>query len=179
MAETSLDIPPSSGAYKIAKVDAGRAITYQRRADYWAKDLNVNIGKNNIDRVTYVYFGDDTVAFEALKAGEIDFRREFSSRVWATGYDTPAVKSGTMVKETVTLENSAGMQGFVFNLRRPRFDNIHVREALNWAYDFEWTKKNLFYGQYARSGSFFQGSELSARRHTIKRGTGLAHAAAR
>ena len=77
-----------------SKVDAGRAITYQRRADYWAKDLNVNIGKNNIDRVTYVYFGDDTVAFEALKAGEIDFRREFSSRVWATGYDTPAVKSG-------------------------------------------------------------------------------------
>ena len=163
LAETSLDIPPSSGAYKIVKVDAGRAITYQRRADYWAKDLNVNIGKNNIDRVTYVYFGDDTVAFEALKAGEISFRREFSSRVWATGYDTPAVKSGTMVKETVTLENSAGMQGFVFNLRRPRFDNIHVREALNWAYDFEWTKKNLFYGQYARTGSFFQGSELSAR----------------
>ena len=162
LAETSLDIPPVSGAYEIAKLDAGRAITYQRRADYWAKDLNVNIGKNNIDRVTYVYFGDDTVAFEALKAGEIDFRREFSSRVWATGYDTPAVKSGKMVKETVTLENSAGMQGFVFNLRRPRFDNIHVREALNWAYDFEWTKKSLFYGQYARTGSFFQGSDLAA-----------------
>ena len=163
LAETSLDIPPVSGAYEIAKLDTGRAITYQRRADYWAKDLNVNIGKNNIDRITYVYFGDDTVAFEALKAGEIDFRREFSSRVWATGYGTPAVKSGTMVRETVTLENSAGMQGFVFNLRRPRFNNIHVREALNWAYDFEWTKKNLFYGQYARTGSFFQGSELSAR----------------
>ena len=163
LAETSLDIPPVSGAYEIAKLDTGRAITYKRRADYWAKDLNVNIGKNNIDRVTYVYFGDDTVAFEALKAGEIDFRNEFSSRVWATVYDTPAVKSGTMVKETVTLENSAGMQGFIFNLRRPRFDNIHVREALNWAYDFEWTKKNLFYGQYARTGSFFQGSELSAR----------------
>jgi microcin C transport system substrate-binding protein len=163
LAETSLDIPPSSGAYKIAAVDAGRAITYQRRDDYWAKDLNVNIGKNNIDRVKYVYFGDDTVAFEALKAGEIDFRREFSSRVWATGYDIDAVTSGAMVKETVTLENSAGMQGFVFNLRRARFDNIHVREALNWAYDFEWTKKNLFYGQYARTGSFFQGSELSAK----------------
>ena len=162
LADTTLDIPPVSGAYEIAKLDAGRAITYQRRDDYWAKDLNVNIGKNNIARVTYVYFGDDTVAFEALKAGEIDYRREFSSRVWATGYDTPAVKSGKMVKETVTLENSAGMQGFVFNLRRPRFDNIHVREALNWAYDFEWTKKNLFYGQYARTGSFFQGSELAA-----------------
>jgi microcin C transport system substrate-binding protein len=103
------------------------------------------------------------VAFEALKAQEIDYRSEFSSRIWATGYDTPAVKSGAMVKETVTLENSSGMQGFVFNLRRARFDNIHVREALNWAYDFEWTKKNLFYGQYARTGSFFQGSELAAR----------------
>ena len=163
LAETTLDIPPVSGAYKIAAVDAGRSITYQRRDDYWAAKLGVNVGKNNIDTIKYIYFGDDTVAFEALKAGDVDFRREFSSRVWATGYDTPAVKSGEMVKETVTLENSAGMQGFVFNLRRARFNNIHVREALNWAYDFEWTKKNLFYGQYARTGSFFQGSELAAK----------------
>ncbi|MGI9439164.1 MAG: extracellular solute-binding protein, partial [Parvibaculales bacterium] len=96
------------------------------------------------------------------KAREIDFRREFSSRIWATGYETEAVKRGDMVKESVTLENSAGMQGFVFNLRRARFDDLRVREALNWAYDFEWTKKNLFYGQYARTGSFFQGSELAA-----------------
>ena len=163
LADTTLEIPPVSGAYRIATLDAGRSITYQRRDDYWAARLNVAVGKNNIDRITYVYFGDDTVAFEALKAGEVDFRREFSSRIWATGYDTPAVQSGAMVKETVTLENSAGMQGFVFNLRRPRFDDILVREALNWAYDFEWTKKNLFYGQYARTGSFFQGSELAAR----------------
>lgn len=162
LADTTLEIPPVSGPYKISTVDAGRAITYQRRDDYWAKDLNVNIGKNNIGEIKYIYFGDDTVAFEALKAGEVDFRSEFSSRIWATGYDTPAVASGEMVKETVTLENSAGMQGFVFNLRRPRFDDIRVREALNWAYDFEWTKKNLFYGQYARTGSFFQGSELAA-----------------
>ena len=163
LADTTLDIPPVSGAYLIEKLEAGRAITYKRRADYWAKDLNVAVGKHNIERVTYVYFGDDTVAFEALKAREVDYRREFSSRIWATGYDTPGVENGTMVKETVTLENSAGMQGFVFNLRRPRFDDIHVREALNWAYDFEWTKKNLFYGQYARTGSFFQGSELAAK----------------
>ena len=162
LADTTLDVPPSSGPYTIEKSETGRAITYRRRDDYWAKGLNVNIGKNNIERLTYVYFGDDTVAFEALKAGEIDFRREFSSRVWATGYDFDAVKNGKMVKETVTLETSSGMQGFVFNLRRDRFDNIHVREALNWAYDFEWTKKNLFFGQYARTGSFFQGSELAA-----------------
>ena len=163
LADTTLEIPPGSGAYVIEKIDTGRSITYKRRADYWAKGLNVNIGKHNIERITYVYFGDDTVAFEALKAGEIDFRREFSSRVWATAYDFDAVKTGEMTKETVTLDNPAGMQGFVFNLRRDRFDNIHVREALNWAYDFEWTKKNLFYGQYARTGSFFQGSELAAK----------------
>ena len=162
LADTTLEIPPGSGAYMIDKIDTGRSISYKRRADYWAKDLNVNIGKNNIERITYVYFGDDTVAFEALKAGEIDYRREFSSRVWATGYDFDAVKSGRMTKETVSFDNPAGMQGFVFNLRRNRFDDIHVREALNWAYDFEWTKKNLFYGQYARTGSFFQGSELAA-----------------
>ena len=163
LADTTLEIPPGSGAYVIEKIDTGRSITYKRRANYWAKGLNVNVGKHNIERITYVYFGDDTVAFEALKAGEIDFRREFSSRVWATAYDFDAVKTGEMTKETVTLDNPAGMQGFVFNLRRDRFDNIHVREALNWAYDFEWTKKNLFYGQYARTGSFFQGSELAAK----------------
>ncbi len=162
LANTTLEIPPVSGAYEIETVDAGRAITYARRADYWGKDLNVNLGKHNIDRIKYIYFGDDTVAFEALKAGEIDYRREFSSRIWATGYDTPAVRNGQKTKEIVALENPAGMQGFVFNLRRDRFDDIHVREALNWAYDFEWTKKNLFYGQYARTGSFFQGSELAA-----------------
>lgn len=162
LADTTLDVPPGSGPYMIEKVDTGRAITYRRRADYWATGLNVNIGKNNIERITYVYFGDDTVAFEALKAGEVDYRREFSSRVWATGYDFEAVKTGRMTKETVALNNPSGMQGFVFNLRRARFDDIHVREALNWAYDFEWTKKNLFYGQYARTGSFFQGSELAA-----------------
>ncbi|MBT7642880.1 MAG: ABC transporter substrate-binding protein [Rhodobiaceae bacterium] len=162
LANTTLEIPPVSGAYKIAELDPGRAITYARRGDYWGKDLNVNIGKHNIGRVKYVYFGDDTVAFEALKAGEIDYRREFSSRIWATGYDTPAVRNGQKTKEIIALENPAGMQGFVFNLRRERFDDIHVREALNWAYDFEWTKKNLFYGQYARTGSFFQGSELAA-----------------
>jgi microcin C transport system substrate-binding protein len=163
LANTTLEIPPVSGAYEIAKLDAGRAITYARRDDYWGQKLNVNLGKHNIDRVTYIYFGDDTVAFEALKAGEVDYRREFSSRIWATGYDTPAIRSGQQIKEIVALENPAGMQGFVFNLRRERFNDIHVREALNWAYDFEWTKKNLFYGQYARTGSFFQGSELAAK----------------
>ncbi len=163
LANTTLEIPPSSGAYTISKIDAGRTLTYQRVKNYWGRDLNVNVGKHNIERIKYIYFGDDTVAFEALKAGEVDFRNEFSSRIWATGYDTPAVKNGDMVKKIIQLENIYRMQGFVFNLRRARFDDIYVREALNWAYDFEWTQKNLFYGQYARTGSFFQGSELAAR----------------
>ena len=159
---TTLDIPVVSGAYAIAALEAGRSIIYKRRADYWARDLNVSIGKHNFAHIKYIYFGDDTVGFEALKAGEVQYREEFSSRLWATGYDSPAIDDGRLKRETITLENSAGMQAFVFNTRRPRFADARVREALNWAYDFEWTNKNLFYGQYARTGSFFEGSELAA-----------------
>ena len=159
---TTLDIPVVSGAYKIEKLEAGRSITYQKQPDYWARNLNVSIGKHNFATIKYIYFGDDTVAFEALKAGTVHFREEFSSRLWAVGYDTPAIADGTLKRETITLENSAGMQAFVFNTRRARFADARVREALNWAYDFEWTNKNLFYGQYARTGSFFEASELAA-----------------
>jgi microcin C transport system substrate-binding protein len=160
--KTTLDVPVTSGAYRIAALEPGRSITYQRLADYWARDLNVNIGKHNFDTIKYLSFGDDTVAFEALKAGDVHFRREYSSRVWATGYDLPSVEKGQLQRETVALENSHGMQAFVMNTRRAPFNNIYVREALNWAYDFEWTNKNLFYGQYARTGSFFENSELAA-----------------
>jgi microcin C transport system substrate-binding protein len=162
LGDTTLDIPPGSGPYRIAKREAGRSISYQRVEDYWAADLNVTIGHYNFDTIKYIYFGDDTVAFEALKAGEVHYRREFSSRIWATGYDTPAIRAGKMKKQTIVVNRSAGMQAFIFNTRRAPFDDIHVRAALNWAYDFEWTNKNLFYGQYARNGSFFQGSELAA-----------------
>ncbi len=162
LGDTTLDIPPSSGPYSIAAREPGRSISYQRVADYWAKDLNVSVGHYNFDVIKYIYFGDDTVAFEALKAGEVHYRREFSSRIWATGYDTPAVSAGLLKRETVVVNRSAGMQAFIFNTRRAPFDDINVRAALNWAYDFEWTNKNLFYGQYARNGSFFQGSELAA-----------------
>jgi len=160
--KTTLDLPVTSGPYRIANVEPGRSITYQRLTDYWGQGLNVNIGKHNFDTIKYLSFGDDTVAFEALKAGEVHYRREFSSRVWATGYDLPSVKDGHLRRETVALENSHGMQAFVMNTRRAPFNNIHVREAMNWAYDFEWTNKNLFYGQYARTGSFFENSELAA-----------------
>jgi microcin C transport system substrate-binding protein len=162
LGDTTLDIFPASGPYRIAARDPGRAITYERVADYWGNDLNVSVGHYNFDSIKYIYFGDDTVAFEALKAGDVHYRREFSSRIWATGYDTPAIDAGDLQRETVVLNQSAGMQAFIFNTRRAPFDDIQVRAALNWAYDFEWTKKNLFYGQYARNDSFFQGSELAA-----------------
>ena len=160
--DTTLDIPITSGPYTIAELEAGRSITYRRLKNYWARQLNVSVGKNNLDTIKYVYFGDDTVAFEALKAGDIHFRREFSSRIWATGYDSPAIKDGRLKRENIKLEQGAGMQAFIFNTRRPRFADARIREALNWAYDFEWTNKNLFYGQYKRTGSFFEASELAS-----------------
>lgn len=160
--ETTLDIAPASGPYRIAAVEAGRSIAYERVPDYWARDLNVNVGRHNFDTLRYVYFGDDTIAFEALKAGDVDFRLEYSSRLWATGYDTPAIAAGKLKRETLAFETGSGMQAFVFNMRRAPFDSRNVRAALNWAYDFEWTNKNLFYGQYRRTGSFFEGSELAA-----------------
>ncbi len=159
---TTLTPPLGSGPYRIGRINAGRSITYERNENYWARDLNVTKGRYNFDRIKFEYFGDDTIAFEALKAGEVDFRREFSSRIWATGYDIPAVTENRLKRETLPLKNGKGMQAFVFNTRRSPFDEALVREALNWAYDFEWTNKNLFYGQYARTGSFFEGSELAA-----------------
>ena len=160
--ETTLDLPLGSGPYVIEQINAGRSITYKRNENYWARNLNVAQGRFNFERIKYEYFGDDTIAFEALKAGDIDYRSEFSSRIWATGYDIDAVTQNRLKLETVALKNGKGMQAFIFNTRRSPFDDPRVREALNWAYDFEWTNKNLFYGQYARTGSFFEGSELAA-----------------
>lgn len=160
--ETTLDLPLGSGPYVIEQINAGRSITYKRNENYWARNLNVAQGRFNFERIKYEYFGDDTIAFEALKAGDIDYRREFSSRIWATGYDIDAVAQNRLKLETLALKTGKGMQAFIFNTRRSPFDDPRVREALNWAYDFEWTNKNLFYGQYSRTGSFFEGSELAA-----------------
>lgn len=161
--ETTLAPPLGSGPYRIAKIIAGRTIIYERVADYWAADLNVNKGRHNFDTIRFDYFGDDSVSFEAFKAGELDLREEFSSKNWATGYDVPAVKTGLLMRDSIELQNGSGMQAFVLNTRRPPFDDARVRQAFNYAFDFEWTNKNLFYGQYARTTSFFEGSELAAR----------------
>ena len=160
--KTTLDPPLGSGAYKVDSLDPGRSITYRRIADYWAADLPVNKGRHNVDVMRYDYYRDGTIALEAFKAGQYDIRRENSSKAWATGYDSPALRDGLIKKEAIPNERPSGMQGFGFNLRRPLFQDPLVREALGYAFDFEWSNKNLFYGAYARTRSYFDNSELAA-----------------
>lgn len=161
-AETTLEPPLGSGPYKIVAVEAGRFITYERVKDYWARDVPVNKGRYNFDRVHFDFYRDQTVAIEALKAGEFDYRSENSSKDWATAYNVEAVKEGRLIKEHIEHRRATGMQAFWFNTRRPQFADKRVRQALAYAFDFEWTNKNLFYGQYARSESYFSNSELAS-----------------
>nr|MCH9674897.1 extracellular solute-binding protein [Gammaproteobacteria bacterium] len=160
--KTTLEAPLGSGPYRVTNVDAGRSITYERVKDYWAQDLPVRRGQNNFDRIHYDYYRDQTVALEAFKAGNYDFRRESSSKLWATGYESPALDAGWVKKELIPHSLPAGMQAFIFNTRREIFRDPKVRRALAYAFDFEWTNKTLFYGQYARSNSFFTNSELAS-----------------
>src|SRR5580693_8480066 len=160
--KTTLDPPLGSGPYKIESVDPGRSITYRRVADYWGKDLPVSRGRFNVDVIRYDYYRDSTVALEAFKAGQYDVRRENSSKAWATGYDGPALRDGLIKKEVIPNQLPSGMQGFGYNLRRPIFADPRVRQALSYAFDFEWSNKNLFYGLYTRTRSYFDNSELAA-----------------
>ena len=160
--KTTLDPPLGSGPYEIAKLDAGRSIVYRRVADYWGADLPVNKGRYNFDTIRLDYYRDATVALEAFKAGQYDLRVENSSKDWATGYDCPALRAGLIKKVMIPNGLPTGMQGFGFNLRRPIFQDPRVREALGYAFDFEWSNKNLFYGAYQRTRSYFDNSELAA-----------------
>ncbi len=160
---STLEIPLGSGPYKISKVTAGSSIITTRVVDYWGKDLPVNVGQNNFDEITYVYFTDQTVAFEGFKGDQFDFNLETSSKQWATGYEFPAIKAGRCLKKEVTLKQVHGMQAWVLNLRKAKFQDVRVRRAFNLAFDFEWSRANLFYGQYVRSRSFFNNSELEAK----------------
>ncbi len=159
---TSLDKPLGSGPYRVQSFDAGRSITYERVADYWAKDLPVNVGHYNFDRLHFDYYRDDTVAIEALKAGQFDLRRERIARVWHSSYDTPAAARGDLVKQEIRDYSPRGLQGFVMNTRRAPFDNIKFRQAMNYAFDFEWSNKNLFHDSYTRVDSFFFNSDLAS-----------------
>ena len=161
-AATTLEPPLGSGPYRIAALEPGRSITLERVADYWGRDLPINRGRHNIDTIRYDYYRDATVAIEALKAREFDFRVENNSKEWATAYDLPAVAEGRMVKELIDHEIPTGMQGFWFNTRRAKFADPAVRQALAYAFDFEWTNANLFYGQYTRTRSYFSNTELAA-----------------
>jgi microcin C transport system substrate-binding protein len=159
---TTLDPPLGSGPYKVEALDPGRSITYRRVADYWAADLPVNKGRHNVDIIRYDYYRDGTIALEAFKAGQYDVRQENSSKNWATGYDSPALRAGLIKKDQIPHQRPSGMQGFGYNLRRPLFQDPRVREALAYAFDFEWSNKNLFYDAYTRTRSYFDNSELAA-----------------
>ena len=162
ISQTTLEIPMGSGPYKISKMDTGRSITYERVKEYWAQDLPVKIGSDNFDEIRFDYYGDPTIAFEAFKGNRVDFRRENSSKNWATGYDVPPVKDGRILREELHTENGQGMQAFAFNLRRDIFQDARVREAFDFAFDFQWENKNLFYGQYTRTNSYFVNTELAS-----------------
>jgi microcin C transport system substrate-binding protein len=160
--ETSLERPVGSGPYKIGQFSQGRYVSYERRDDYWAKDLPVNRGRFNFDEVRYDYFRDRTLELEALLANTIDFREEFTSKDWATGYDKPMVKDGRVQKISLPDETPSGAQGFFLNTRRAKFQDIRVRQALDLAFDFEWSNRNLFFGLYTRTASFFENSDMKA-----------------
>jgi microcin C transport system substrate-binding protein len=160
---TTLEPPLGCGAYKIKAFTPGRDITFERVENYWAKDLNVNIGRNNFKTLRFEYFRDATVAIEAFKAGTIDWRTENSAKNWATAYEgIPALKDGRMIKEEFPIRSSGGMQGYVFNTRRPKFADRNLRRAFNFAFNFEEINKQLFYGQYHRDNSYFEGLELAS-----------------
>lgn len=161
-ADGTLDIPVGSGPYRIERFQAGRTIRYTRVKDWWGENLPVNRGQNNFDAIEVDYYRDNTVALEALKAGQFDFWLETSAKNWATAYNSPAVRDGRLKKDEIANHNPAGMQGFIFNTRRELFQDVRVREALALLFDFQWANKNLFNGAYTRTHSYFDNSELAA-----------------
>ncbi|QFU17435.1 extracellular solute-binding protein [Microvirga thermotolerans] len=158
----TLEAPLGSGPYKVGHFEQGRFIEFERVPDYWAKDLPVNVGQNNFDRIRYEYFRDRIVAFEAFKNGTLNFHEEVTSRTWATGYDFPAVRDGRVKKEEIPNDAPSSIQGWYFNTRREAFKDPRIREAIGLAFDFEWTNANIMYGSYRRLTSYFESSEMKA-----------------
>ncbi len=160
--KTTLEPPLGSGPYRVDSLEAGRFIVYRRDPGYWGRDLPVNIGRHNFGTIRYDYYRDTTVVIEAFKAGEFDYREENSSKHWATAYEMPEVEKGLLNKMRFENGMPQGMQGYVINTRRELFADRRVREALGWAFDFERSNQTLFYGQYKRTRSYFDNSELAA-----------------
>jgi microcin C transport system substrate-binding protein len=159
---TTLEPPLGCGPYRIKEFVAGRSIVYERVKDYWGKDVNVNVGRDNFDELRFEYFRDMTVAIEAFKADHVDWRSENSAKNWATAYDFPAVKDKRVVLEEFPLRSSGIMQAFIFNTRRDKFKDPRVRRAFDYAFDFEEMNKQIFFGQYKRIASYFEGTELAS-----------------
>jgi len=162
IATTTLEAPLGSGPYRIKSFEPGRTVVYERVRDYWGSALNVRCGCNNFDELRFDYFRDQSIAFEAFKAGDLDWHQENSSRRWATGYDFPALTQGRVVREEFPVRSVGIMQAFAFNIRRNKFKDARVRRAFNFAFDFESINKEIFYGQYQRISSYFQGTELAS-----------------
>lgn len=159
---SGLEVPLGSGPYQIESISAGRSITYRRVADWWGKDLPVSRGMYNFERIHVDYYQDMSVSLEAFKAGQFDFNMEYSAKNWATGYDSPALRRGEIIQEEIKNHNPVGMQAYTFNLRRPMFQDRRVRQAIGLLFDFEWTNRQIFYGAYQRTSSFFANSELAS-----------------
>lgn len=160
--KSTLDPPLGSGPYVVSDVDVGRSITYCRNNTYWGANVSVRVGSDNFDCLRYEYFSDSTAAFEALKSGVYLFHEENFSAIWATGYDFPALDKGWVKRETISDDRSSGAQGFWMNLRRAKFQDRRVREAISLMFNFEWSNETLFYGLYERTDSFWENSDLQA-----------------
>lgn len=161
--ETYLEPPLGSGPYKIGKVDAGRSIEYVRNPDWWGKDLPFFKGMNNFDRLVFDYYRDQNVAHEAFLSGDYDIKDESIAKIWKEGYTVPEARADTLIKEEIHNSRPAGMQAFVFNIRRPLFQDVKVREALSYGFDFEWSNKQFAHGDYVRTQSYFENSDLASR----------------
>ena len=160
--QTTLTPPLGSGPYKIGDFKQGTFVSYRRRDDYWGKDLPVNRGRHNFEELRYEYYRDRTAGLESFKAGEFELREEFTARDWATAYDIPAIRDGRMQRLVMPDGSPSGAQGYFLNTRRSKLGDIRVRKALDYAFDFEWTNKNIFYGLYQRTESFFENSDMKA-----------------
>ena len=160
--ETTLEVPLGCGPYRVGRFDAGRYIEFERVKDWWGADLPVSRGKHNFDAVRYEYYRDRDVAFEGFTGKSYLFREEFTSRIWATRYDFPAIREGRVKRDVIADQTPSGAQGWFFNTRRDKFKDKRLREALIYGFDFEWTNKSLMYGSYQRTHSVFQNSDMMA-----------------
>ena len=161
---TSTSLTPfiGSGPYKFGTINAGRSIEYVRDPNWWGYEVALNKGRYNFDHIVYEYYRDSNIALEAFLGGKYDVRLENTAKLWATAYDTPAIHDGRITREMIPNNLPQGMQGFIYNIRRPIFQDKKVRQALAYAFDFEWSNKQFAYGAYKRSRSFFSNTEMAA-----------------